>query len=173
MVQKKGFRKGFTLVEMMIVVAIIAILAGVAIPRYTKYVRRSEAVEAIGFLKQIVDAESAYFSSHGKFYVEPSATDMNKTIQVLNLDNLTGKFEYGLQVGGTDGNTILVRANKPGESNYVYMFYPPENSGNGIIKQGGQNYEPDEWDNTAYTLNYVNKENIVVTLDNGAGTFTN
>ena len=170
MVQKKGFRKGFTLVEMMIVVAIIAILAGVAIPRYTKYVRKSEAVEAIGFLKQVVDAESAYYSSHGKFYVAPNATDMNKTIQVLNLDNLTGKFEYGLQVGGNSGDTILVRANKPNETNYIYMFYPPES--NASITQDGQAYNPDEWDNTAYTLDYINKTTTGVILGGSPhGTF--
>ena len=164
---QNGFRKGFTLVEMMIVVAIIAILAGVAIPQYTKYVRKSEAVEAIGFLKNVVDAESRYKSSHGHFYV---GKDMNKTVQVLNLDNLTGKFEYGLQVGGKDKkNTILVRANKKGEDNYIYMFYPPE--GNVSIKQGGQPYNADEWDNTAYTLDFINKTNNRVELEKGSGTW--
>ncbi len=163
---QNGFRKGFTLVEMMIVVAIIAILAGVAIPQYTKYVRKSEAVEAIGFLKNVVDAESRYKSSHGHFYV---GNDMNKTVQVLNLDNLTGQFEYGLQVGGNNGDTILVRANKKGEDNYIYMFYPQE--GNVSIKQGPDNYNPDEWDNTAYTLDFINKTNNGVTLANGKGTW--
>ncbi|HHC11102.1 MAG TPA: prepilin-type N-terminal cleavage/methylation domain-containing protein, partial [Campylobacterales bacterium] len=141
---KKGFKKGFTLVEMMIVVAIIAILAGVAIPQYTKYVRKSEAVEAVGFLKQIVDAESTYYASHNKFYVNTKATDkMQKTIEVLSLDNIRGKFEYGV---ATDGNaTILVRANKPGETNYIYMFFPSDN--NSSIN----GYVADEWDNTVFT----------------------
>ncbi len=66
---KKDFRPAFTLVEMMIVVAIIAILAGMAIPQYKKYVRKSETTEAVRFLKQMVDAQSTYRSSHGKFYV--------------------------------------------------------------------------------------------------------
>lgn len=50
-------KKGFTLVEIMIVVAIIAILAAVAIPNFVKYRKQSQSTACIANLKQI---QSAY-----------------------------------------------------------------------------------------------------------------
>ena len=49
----KRMMKGFTLVEIMIVVAIIAILAAVAIPNFVKYRRNSQAAACVSNLKQI------------------------------------------------------------------------------------------------------------------------
>ncbi len=57
-------RRGFTLIELMIVVAIIAILAAIAIPNYTDYVRRGRIVEAIQVLSTMRVKMEQYFQDN-------------------------------------------------------------------------------------------------------------
>ena len=54
--------KGFTLIELMIVVAIIGILAAVAIPAFMKYIRRSKTAEATMNLRKIFDSSVSYYN---------------------------------------------------------------------------------------------------------------
>ena len=55
--------KGFTLIELMIVVAIIGILAAVAIPAFMKYIRRSKTSEASMNIRKIYDSSVSYFEA--------------------------------------------------------------------------------------------------------------
>jgi type IV pilus assembly protein PilA len=55
-------KKGFTLIELMIVVAIIGILAAIAIPNFVKFQARSKQAEARTNLKGIFTAEKSYFA---------------------------------------------------------------------------------------------------------------
>ena len=56
-------RKGFTLIELMIVVAILGILAAVAIPAFLKYIKRSKTSEATMNIRKIFDSSATYFAS--------------------------------------------------------------------------------------------------------------
>jgi type IV pilus assembly protein PilA len=55
--------KGFTLIELMIVVAIIGILAAVAIPAFMKYIRRSKTVEATMNIRKLFDSSVSYYEA--------------------------------------------------------------------------------------------------------------
>ncbi len=57
----KRNRKGFTLIELMIVVAIIGILAAVAIPAFMKYIRRSKTSEATMNVRKLFDSSVSYY----------------------------------------------------------------------------------------------------------------
>ena len=57
---------GFTLIEMMIVVAIIGVLASAAIPAFMRYMSKARCVEGIHNVKKIADGVRAYYEAHDK-----------------------------------------------------------------------------------------------------------
>jgi type IV pilus assembly protein PilE len=69
----KVMQKGFTLIELMIAVAIIGILAAIAIPNYTEYVKRARASDATGTLADMRIRMEQYFQDNRTYVGGPCA----------------------------------------------------------------------------------------------------
>ena len=63
----RSVQKGFTLIELMIVVAIIGILAAVALPAYQDYTKRARVSEALSLMSGAKASVTEYHSSNGKW----------------------------------------------------------------------------------------------------------
>jgi len=66
-------RAGFSLIELMVVVAIVGILAAIAIPAFQDYVQKSKTTEATTFLGEIRQREESYRSEFGAYCAAPVA----------------------------------------------------------------------------------------------------
>jgi type IV pilus assembly protein PilE len=64
---------GFTLVELLVVVAVVAILAGIAYPNYVKQVQKSRRVDAQGALLQMANALERWHTLHNSSYANSTA----------------------------------------------------------------------------------------------------
>lgn len=81
LLNKKKNNKGFTLVELVIVIAILAILVGLLAPQYTKYVEKSRQTADIDNMEEMVKAVQVYAVENG---ANNKLTDTTATITLTS-----------------------------------------------------------------------------------------
>jgi len=106
MLRKVNDRKGFTLIELMIVVAIVGILAAIAIPAYLDYTVKAKISEVTNAMDAIAQAACEYHTSMGHF--PNSTTDITNTF--ASVSNQYANFNWG-SAGADSGNIMAVLTN--------------------------------------------------------------
>ena len=116
MLSKMKNRKGFTLIELMIVVAIIGILAAIAIPQFASYRQRAQDSAAKSALKNLATAQEDYYAQNdtyatGLAQITGFTPETTLTVTILHADNdnwsgtashhsSTNDFSYDSGAGG-------------------------------------------------------------------------
>ena len=88
--------RGFTLIELMIVVAVIAVLATLALSQYTKQVRKAKRAEAKGVLADFVMRQEKYRSNHALYATCDQLLAPTTTCALFNSANISKNYTFAV-----------------------------------------------------------------------------
>jgi prepilin-type N-terminal cleavage/methylation domain-containing protein len=117
--------RGFTLLELLIVVSIILILAVIATPSFISALQSSRETSAVATLKQIYQAEMIYvasYSSFGPFDSLVASGGIDNRFGTEGGDPILGGYQYSI-ILAEDGSGFYVQADPVGTASGRYDYY--------------------------------------------------
>ena len=148
-------QEGFTLIELMIVVAIIGILAAIGIPQYQNYVARAQVAEGFALASEVKAALTLYYQETGAFPAESTVAKNHKLLGIAADHELSGKYVIHIRVQRVDGDIkVKFRSDAPVNgliSGKKFELRPEEEDG--VIKYWTchtQTTGPEPWIDAAY-----------------------
>ncbi len=131
-------QNGFTLIELLISIVIIFILAGIAIPIYTKFVDRARETAVIACLEDIKKAEEVYRLNDPQDHYTKHFSDLIATGLVTSSESKNGKhyekynYRFELKAETKDGkNSWRVKARPVDKNKKLRWFYTDQT---GVIR---------------------------------------
>jgi prepilin-type N-terminal cleavage/methylation domain-containing protein len=126
-------QRGFTLTELMAVVAIVAVLSAIAIPMYADNVRKSKVQEAVDTIGAIKDEIGGYVSDNG--YLPPACDNHNRIRTTLGVQvPENGKWRYRVRDTGRIDARALVPLGRSLRGGRIRCI-PTYDGGNRVITE--------------------------------------
>jgi type IV pilus assembly protein PilE len=125
------WQKGFSLIELLIVVAVIGVVSSIAIPSYVQSRRAAKESAAISNVRTLISAEGAFISSVGGYtrYASLSELSAQNLIESTFVTNSGVKEQYLFQITQPDATSYSITATPQTPDASVMRYFYADESG--------------------------------------------